>query len=122
MFRRVGAWLALVAMALNALWPMLAHASPRGFAAEMCVVNSVSALAQSEPPGRDLPQAPEKRTAAHCPFCANWEHSTLAAIVVAWSFLLPVAEAAVVRALPASASVSAGVLDVAASPRAPPAS
>jgi hypothetical protein len=121
MIRRLPAWLALVAMALNALWPMLVHATPRGITTEICSVNATSVLAQPELFGADLPQMPVKRTAAHCPFCASWGGSAIPAIAVAWSFVLPVLEAAGFQASPPSPAIIFAVLDGPAPPRAPPA-
>ena len=116
MNRRLVAWLALGAMALNALWPLLAHAAPRTFTASICSVNP----AQSELARTDLPQPPTKLTAAHCPWCVSWSGFAAPVMALAWSFLLPVPEAA---GFQASTSVPLGigaVLDTAPPPRAPP--
>ena len=68
---RVAAVLALLGMAFNALWPLIANAEPRTefFATEICSVsksNAANAL------GKLPVQAPaQKHQAVHCVFCAS---------------------------------------------------
>jgi hypothetical protein len=119
MSRRLVAWLASIAIALNALWPLLAHAAPRGIATEICSVNA-GAVAQSGLFRTDLPPVPFKVTAAHCPFCASWAGTAMPAIAVAWSFLLPLLDAADVKPSTSIPVVSLSFVVLAASPRAPP--
>lgn len=67
--RRFAAWLALAAIALNGLWPLLANAAPRDFAAPICsMVGTTTAV---DATGTPLPAAPAKSPAPHCPFCTT---------------------------------------------------
>ena len=67
---RLTAWLAILAMALNALWPLIANAKPAGVAAlfEICTTQGVKSIAG------DPAQAPEdsgaKHLQPHCPLCS----------------------------------------------------
>jgi hypothetical protein len=66
--RKSAAALAILAMVLNALWPLLAHAAPAEFAAPICsTVGAISAHAGAS--GPPLQPAPAKSFAPHCPFC-----------------------------------------------------
>ena len=66
--KRLTAWLAVAAMALNALWPLLAHAGPAEFSAPVC---TTSATAEFTSPAGTLPAPPAKLNAPHCPFCGG---------------------------------------------------
>ncbi len=65
---RLASWLAIVAMALNALWPMLANAKPvsAGDFTELCTANGMQRMAT----GNGGTQAPELALTPHCSFCA----------------------------------------------------
>jgi hypothetical protein len=70
---RFAAWLAILGIALNALWPLLANASPRpdSFRAEICSLNNLKApqgISENIPPAQ-LPA--EQHPLAHCVFCAS---------------------------------------------------
>jgi hypothetical protein len=110
----------MLAIALNALWPLIAHAGPRNFVAEICSVNQPSALGQPNTAVPDFPQAPEKLAAAHCPFCAAGSAAALPALAIACSFLLPLEAEPDFPALAPAAPVPNCVLHAAAPPRAPP--
>jgi hypothetical protein len=68
MTRRFSAWLAILGMVLNALWPLLAHAAPREFVAPICSMVGTTAAQVME--GGLPPPAPLKSVAPHCPFCS----------------------------------------------------
>lgn len=55
----------MAAMALQALWPLLAQAGPGDFAPSWC-----SAAGLKAGPALPAPESPKLR-AAHCPFCAG---------------------------------------------------
>jgi hypothetical protein len=68
---RYTAALALLGMALNALWPLIANAQPHAdfFATEICSVNKSTA---GSPVGKLPVQLPvQKHPAVHCVFCAS---------------------------------------------------
>lgn len=66
--RRFGFWLALLAMALNTLWPLLAHAKPvgSGLAIEICTSTGMEWMA-ADANGK---QPAQKRLVPHCAFCS----------------------------------------------------
>jgi hypothetical protein len=67
---RFTAWLAILAMALNALWPLIANAKPAGVSSlfEVCTSQGIKSVAG------DSSQAPEesgsKHLQPHCPLCS----------------------------------------------------
>ena len=65
---RFASWLAIVAMALNALWPLVANARPAssGPGVEVCAAGGV----QRTPIESGGTQAPELALSPHCAFCA----------------------------------------------------
>jgi hypothetical protein len=119
MIRRLGAWLALTAIALNALWPVLARATPHGIAAEICSVNP-SALRQSDIGRDEQPLTPFKVAAAHCPLCVSSAGTPMPAVAVVFSFLLPLLDAAGFAPSSSSPAAASSVIVLAAPPRAPP--
>jgi hypothetical protein len=63
--RRIAGWLAILAMSLNALWPLLANAKPASAfdpATEICTVGGIKSFA-----GGGVPQPADK---LHQPSCA----------------------------------------------------
>jgi len=118
--RRIVAWIAMLAITLNAMWPVMAHASPRTFTPEICSINPAGALAPSGSYGTDFPDAPGKLSATHCPLCAGWGNAAMAAAAVAWSFILPPLEAPRLPGPAVAPIVKSNVLDSSAHPRAPP--
>ncbi|MGH8688916.1 MAG: DUF2946 domain-containing protein [Burkholderiales bacterium] len=70
--RRLPAWLGILAMALNALWPLLAGANP-GVAdptgTQVCTANGLVWVVDGD---RQLPSpdGPVHRLTPHCGFCA----------------------------------------------------
>ena len=86
MNRSLAAWFAIVAMALNALWPLLANAGPVEFSVPVCTAGG-SMLTS---PGSGLPVSPAELKAPHCPFCGSAGGAT-AALVVAPSAVIMIA-------------------------------
>jgi hypothetical protein len=74
---RIGAWLALAAIALNALWPLIAIAQPKSIPAEIC-----STAGATIPAGfgtaNDFPAQPmhQDRLSACCSYCVSATHGT----------------------------------------------
>jgi hypothetical protein len=66
--RRFGSWLAMLAMALNALWPLLAHARPgdSGLLIEICTSTGMKWIAAD---GSEQYPA-QKDLLPHCAFCS----------------------------------------------------
>ena len=67
---RFTSWLAILAMALNALWPLLANAKPTGFSplTEICTAQGVKSIAGE--PGRSSDDSGAKHLQPHCPLCS----------------------------------------------------
>ena len=114
--RTFATWLAILAMGLNGLWPLLANAAPREFVAPLCsMVGSTMAVDASGMPAQP---APAKSPAAHCPFCSTGgDHNPALATVGVVAFVSPVArfQHAMIVAEPAASFVV-----LAAAPRGPP--
>jgi hypothetical protein len=67
--RRLSAWIALLAMTLNALWPLIAEAKPRQDAGlhEVCTAQGIQTVAfDGGAPGE---QPAGKKATSHCAFC-----------------------------------------------------
>jgi hypothetical protein len=66
--RRFGSWLAILAMALNALWPLLVHAKPwdSGLLIEICT--STGMKWSPADGGGQYPA--QKNLVPHCAFCS----------------------------------------------------
>ncbi|HZQ75568.1 MAG TPA: DUF2946 family protein [Burkholderiales bacterium] len=100
--RRSAAWLAALAMALQALWPLIAQARPRSVTlVPICTVEGVTHYYELK--GGETPL--EQRSAAqheHCSFCF-FGAERFAALPAA----LPVAACEATRFLPADARVEA---------------
>ena len=114
--RTFATWLAILAMGLNGLWPLLANAAPREFVAPLCsMVGTTMAVDASGMPAQP---APAKSPAPHCPFCStSSDHNPALATVGVIALAPPVAQfqRAIIVAEPAASSVV-----LAASPRGPP--
>ena len=67
MKRSLAAWFAIVAMALNALWPLIANAGPVEFSVPVCTTGG----SKVTPAGNGLPVSPTELRAPHCPFCGG---------------------------------------------------
>ena len=70
--QRLTAWLAVLAMALNALWPLLAAANPgvpEPFGVPVCTPEGLVMVFDA---GRQLPnpEGPAHRLMPHCAFCS----------------------------------------------------
>jgi len=66
--RRIAVWLAILAMAFNALWPLAANAKPAGAfdpSTEICTVGGVKTFSA----GNVLPQPAESAHLPDCSFC-----------------------------------------------------
>jgi hypothetical protein len=68
MTHRIIAWLAIVGIAFNALWPLVANAAPVDVQAAICT--AVKA------PGEPLKKIPAGSASPHCPFCLGVSDST----------------------------------------------
>ena len=114
--RTFATWLAILAMGLNGLWPLLANAAPREFVAPLCsMVGTTMAVDASGMPAQP---APAKSPAAHCPFCSTGsDHHPALAPAGVIAFAPPVAQfqRSIIVAEPAASSVV-----LAAAPRGPP--
>lgn len=69
--RSFAAWLALLAVTLNAFWPLMAHARPAGAAAllEVCTSEGMKLMPSGGAEGGQ--SAPAEHKAPHCPFCMS---------------------------------------------------
>jgi hypothetical protein len=67
---RFTSWLAILAMALNALWPLLANAKPAGFSplTEICTAQGVKSIAGEA--GSTSDDSGTKHLQPHCPLCS----------------------------------------------------
>jgi hypothetical protein len=70
--RRFAAWLAIVAMGLNGLWPLLANAAPVEFSAPICSMAGTTVAVDAG--GIPVQPAPAKSPAPHCPYCGSSNH------------------------------------------------
>ena len=113
MNRRITAWLAIAALALNALWPLLAQAGPAEFALSWC-----SAAGAKAGPVLPAPESPKLR-AAQCPFCAGAGDAGLA--LSGCPLEARVVDGADVAATGTQSSLVFFATYLAASPRGPPA-
>ena len=66
--RKVGLWLAILAMAFNGLWPLIATAKPGGpeFFGVICSANGIKVQGGAGSGGAPADTAP---TVLHCPLC-----------------------------------------------------
>ena len=114
--RTFATWLAILAMGLNGLWPLLANAAPREFVAPLCsMVGTTMAVDASGMPAQP---APATSSAPHCPFCStSSDHNPALATVGVIALAPPVAQfqRAIIVTEPAASSVV-----LAAAPRGPP--
>jgi hypothetical protein len=75
MSARLAAWLALVALVLNTLWPFTANAEPSGIAQEICSADASKYSNNGYGPAK-LP--PGEHRLRHCALCLPSAHSALA--------------------------------------------
>lgn len=120
--RRLPAWLAIVAMTLHGLWPLLAHAKPReaSLLVPTCTINGVTHYV--ELPAGKTPL--EQRSASHhehCKLCV-FGALKLAAISLPDLPVLHVDAGGAVRIVPAPAVAWASQSCPPAPARAPPVS
>jgi hypothetical protein len=72
MSRKVVAWVAILGIALNALWPLLAHAAPAGtheFSVPVCSTNGTFYTTASNAAPKPVKAPPASSALPHCPFC-----------------------------------------------------
>ena len=72
MKRRFVAWLAIIGIACNALWPLLANAAPADLQMTICTTDKSAQAAQSAPAKR----IPASSSLPHCPFCLGVSDTT----------------------------------------------
>jgi hypothetical protein len=67
---RFSAWLAILVMALNALWPLVAHAKPVGFSpmSEICSTDGLKMV--SAPADQAPDDSAAKHLQPHCSLCS----------------------------------------------------
>ena len=65
MNRRIVTWFAILGIAFNALWPLVANAAPVDIQATICTTNKASQATQQQP----AKQVPASSSLPHCPFC-----------------------------------------------------
>lgn len=116
--KRLAGWLAIFAMTLNALWPVLANAKPAsaGDFTEICTANGMVRVAA----GDGGTQAPELALTPHCAFCAFGADRAVALPPTAAVLVLPAFEAPVFRPRAAAVIVPESFSRPPAPPRAPP--
>ena len=86
--RRFAAWLAILAMGLNGLWPLLANAAPVEFVAPIC--SMVGTTVAVDAGGMPVEPAPAKSPAPHCPFCSTGsDHNPALATAETIAFAVP---------------------------------
>jgi hypothetical protein len=110
MRKRLSAWLALVAMASQALWPLAAQSSPT-HSVQVCTASGATYEAQ-------LPGAPAQPSHRHCALCLIGGDRPMAAPVSPEG--LSVASAAAEAAQSSASAFIASGRTPAARPRAPP--
>ena len=72
MSRKFVGWVAILGIALNALWPLLAHAAPadtREFAVPVCSTNGTYYTTASNDAPKPVKTPPASSALPHCPFC-----------------------------------------------------
>ena len=80
--RRLGTWLAIVAIALQALWPLIAAARPSSVAlVPVCTVDGVTHYLEV-PTGKSPVDESASHT-GHCPYCFFGERLSLPALPIA---------------------------------------
>jgi hypothetical protein len=86
--RRFAAGLAILAMGLNGLWPLLANAAPVEFVAPIC--SMVGTTVAVDAGGMPVEPAPAKSPAPHCPFCSTGsDHNPALATAETIAFAVP---------------------------------
>lgn len=114
--RRFAAWLAILAMGLNGLWPLLANAAPAEFVAPVC--SMVGTAIAVDAAGMPAQPAPAKSLAPHCPFCSTGsDHNPALATAETFAFAAP---EPVARPQIAVISPKYSFVVLAAPPRGPP--
>ena len=116
--RKFAAALAILAMVLNALWPLLAHAAPVQFSAPVCSTVGTTA-APAGAGGLPVLPAPAKSFAPHCPFCLGIGDHTPG--LASASVPVIVVEQQGFHPLFAATPVRASFVHPSAQPRGPPA-
>ena len=118
---RFTAWLAILAMALNALWPLIANAKPAGASSlmEVCTARGLKALAGEPVSSPD--DAGAKHLQPHCPLC-SFGTDKVSAPPAAPLYLAPAAASGCGPSVASQSAESRSDIRFPAHPRAPPAS
>jgi len=115
---RVAALLAMFAMALSALWPLISQAKPRvpGTQVPVCTIEGITHYV--ELPAPDTPV--EQRSSSHHEHCKMCVFGAAKLALAAVTHLLPTSRAREPAAQTSCAVFSASASDLPAQPRAPP--
>lgn len=115
--KRFTSWLAIFAMTLNALWPVLANAKPAsaGEFTEVCTANGMQRIGTGDGGTR----APELALTPHCSFCNVGADRAVAPPAVA-VLVVPALEVPVFRPRSSAVIVPGSFAHPPAPPRAPP--
>jgi len=116
---RLAAWLAMAAITLNALWPLIASARPAGVPSltEICTALGVKVVSgDAGLPGSD---PATKHHQPHCPLCAFGADKLVAPPSTPWQLAAGAATHAGVLLSPVP-PLAPGALRSPAQPRAPP--
>lgn len=76
MNRKFTAWLAILAIALNALWPLLANAAPKDFSGPICSMAGTKSVPSDFDGIPGMPN-PGKSFSQHCPLCVGGSDSAI---------------------------------------------
>jgi hypothetical protein len=114
MQRRFLSCLAIVAIAFNALWPLLANAAPVTLETIICTTDKTAQSTQSVPGKR----TPGSSSVPHCPFCLGVSDATPGLATAPFSFYERVV--ATFAAAIAGTGGSAALSYSSAAPRGPP--
>ena len=118
MNRKFTAWLAILGVALNALWPLLAHAGPQEFVATICSANGTRSVAVTDGGAKPPQVPPASSSLPHCPFCLGVsDHSPALAAAPAVDFTRVISTLA---AMVAGISGGTSFTHPSAAPRGPP--
>jgi len=72
MSRKFVGWVAILGIAFNALWPLIAHAAPAGtyeFSVPVCSTNGTFYTTAANDVPKPVKAPPANSALPHCPFC-----------------------------------------------------
>lgn len=118
LLKRLTGWLAILAMSLNALWPLIANARPvsAGEITEICTANGMIRVAV----GDGTTHSPDLLLAPHCSFCTFSADRAVAPPPPVVALIVPAFEPTVFRPRSVEAVVPESHSQPPAPPRAPP--